>query len=184
MVTVVSMLRGINVSGHRMINMDRLRSIYAALGFSDPRTYLQSGNVVFGAARPGRSHGDAIERRILRDCGFDVPVAVRTVAEMTAALASNPLARRPSVDPRFLHASFLIDPLGKATLDGADLPLGAGEAAVLLGDIVYLYCPNGYGITKINNTYFERKLGVRATTRNWNTVSALEKMAREGPAAK
>jgi uncharacterized protein (DUF1697 family) len=182
MITAVSMLRGINVSGHRLIRMDRLKSLYADLGFKNPRTYLQSGNVVFETAKTAvRAQGQVIERRILRDCGFDVPVAVRTGEEMAAALSSNPLARRPGVDTRFLHATFLIDPVGDASLEGVSLPLGAGEAAVLRGEIVFVYCPNGYGISKINNSFFERKLGVRATTRNWQTVTALEKMAREGP---
>jgi uncharacterized protein (DUF1697 family) len=48
----------------------------------------------------------------------------------------------------------------------------------MLGDTVYVYCPLGYGTTKINNTFFERKLGMGATTRNWQTVTALERMAR------
>jgi uncharacterized protein (DUF1697 family) len=185
MSTLISMIRGINVGGNRPIKMERLKELYRALGFADPRSYLQSGNLVCEvAASKARGHGEAVERRILRDCGFEVSVAVRSSKEMSAALAGNPLARRASVDPKFLHATFLIRPGDGASLGGVSLPLGAGEDAVLVGDIVYLYCPNGYGNTKINNTFFERKLGLRATTRNWQTVTALEKMAREGAAAK
>jgi uncharacterized protein (DUF1697 family) len=178
------MLRGINVGGNRPIKMDRLKELYVALGFARPRTYLQSGNVVCEVSPSKvRGHGQAVERRILRDCGFEVSVAVRSSKEMAAALAENPFIRRSSVDPRFLHATFLIQAEGAVSLDGITLPLIAGEDAVLLGDVVYVYCPNGYGNTKINNTFFERKLGLRATTRNWQTVTALEKMAREGAQA-
>jgi uncharacterized protein (DUF1697 family) len=177
--TLVSMIRGINVGGHRPLRMDRLRGLHEGLGFRNVRTYLQSGNVVFEAASADAdAHAVALERRILRDCGFGVAVAVRSSGEMTAALRLNPLAGRPAADPKFLHATFLVRPAAKASLDGLELPLAKGEAAVLVGSTVYLYCPLGYGSTKINNTFFERKLSASATTRNWQTVTALEGMAR------
>jgi uncharacterized protein (DUF1697 family) len=181
--TLVSMIRGINVGGHRPLKMDRLRGIHEDLGFKNVRTYLQSGNAVFEAAGPDAdSHAIALERRILRDCGFEVAVAVRSSREMTAALRKNPLAGRPSIDPRFLHATFLVRHPVKTSLDGVELPLAKGEAAVLVGGVVYLYCPLGYGNTKINNTFFERRLSAGATTRNWQTVTVLEGMARGAPA--
>ena len=114
------------------------------------------------------------------DYGHEVSVAVKTSTAMTAVLAANPLARRSSIDMRFLHVTFLIRPDRKASLDGIVLPLGHGEEALLMDDVIYLYCPNGYRNTKINNTLYERNMGARATTRNWNTVTALENMAREG----
>jgi uncharacterized protein (DUF1697 family) len=179
MYTLVSMVRGINVGGNRPLKMDRLRAIHEGLGFRSVRTYLQSGNAVFEARGPDADgHAVALERRILRDCGFDVTVAVRSSQEMTAALRANPFIGRPLVDPKFLHATFLARHPGKASLEGVDLPLAKGEAAVLLGSIVFVYCPLGYGNTKINNTFFERKLSAKATTRNWQTVTSLEKMAR------
>jgi uncharacterized protein (DUF1697 family) len=177
------MIRGINVGGNRLIKMDGLRELYTGLGFAHPRTYLQSGNVVCEARDSQvRGHGAAVEKAILAQFGFEVSVAVRTAGEMTEVLSSNPLAGLKAADPRFLHATFLVSPDGKATLKGVALPLGKGEQVVLADGVVYLYCPNGYGITKINNTFFERKMGVRATTRNWQTVTALERMAREGAA--
>jgi uncharacterized protein (DUF1697 family) len=181
--TLVSMVRGINVGGSRPLRMEALRAIHEALGFRAVRTYVQSGNAVFEArSADADAHAAAIERRILRDCGFEVSVAVRTSADMTAALRSNPFLARPGVDPKFLHATFLARQGGRHSLDGVTLPLSKGEAAALLGDIVYVYCPFGYGNTKINNTFFERKLSASATTRNWNTVTALERMARGEPA--
>jgi uncharacterized protein (DUF1697 family) len=181
MTPLISMIRGINVAGSRPMTMERLKKLYEGLGFANPRTYLQSGNVVCNAtALQARGHGDAVERRILRDYGFEVSVAVKTSTVMTEVVAANPLAGRASIDPRFLHVTFLIRPDRKASLDGISMPLAQGEEAVLMDDVLYLYCPNGYGNTKINNAFFERKLGARATTRNWNTVTALEKMAREG----
>ena len=158
--------------------MDRLRAIHEALGFRNVRTYLQSGNVVFEArSADAARHGEAIERRILRDCGYEVAVAVRSEGEMASALAGNPLLGRAGIDPRYLHATFLVRPGGGRSLDGIDIPFAKGETAVLEGDVVYLYCPLGYGVSKINNTFFEKKLSARATTRNWQTVTALAGMA-------
>jgi uncharacterized protein (DUF1697 family) len=177
--TLVSMIRGINVGGHKPLKMDQLRALHEALGFGNVRTYVQSGNAAFEAkSGDADRHAAALERRILRDCGFEVAVCVRTSAELTAVVRENPLAGRPAADPRFLHATFLVRHGAGASLDGITLPLAKGEAAVMRGDTVYLYCPLGYGNTKINNTFFERKLGLGATTRNWQTVNALERMAR------
>ncbi len=177
--TLVSMIRGINVGGHRPLRMDALKALHEGLGFRAVRTYLQSGNAVFEA--PGAdadAHARALERRILRDCGFDVSVAVRSSRAMTAALASNPFIGRPSIDPKFLHATFLVRHPGKASFAGVDLPLARDEAVELIGDVVYVYCPIGYGVSRISNAFFERTLSVGATTRNWRTVTALAKMAR------
>jgi uncharacterized protein (DUF1697 family) len=182
--TLVSMIRGINVAGHKPIKMAELVKLYQDLGFENPRSYLQSGNVVFETrGARGRDLAGAIERGILRAFEMDVSVALKSAAQMSAAFAGNPLASRPGVDPKFLYATFLIRPDPGASLDAVTLPLGKGEVAVHLGDVVYLYCPNGFGDTRINNTFFERKLRVRATTRNWNTVTALERMARGAPLA-
>jgi len=161
------------------MKMDALRGLHGTLGLRNVRTYLQSGNAVFEAASADADgHGEALERRILRDHGFGVAVAVKTAKAMAAVLASNPLLGKRGVDPAFLHATFLVRPVGRPSLAGVELPLSKGEEAVLVGDVVYLYCPNGYGISKLNNTLFERKLSVQVTTRNWRTVAALEAMAR------
>lgn len=159
--------------------MDRLRSIFEDLGFGRVQTYLQSGNVVYEAAGSETERASrAAERRILRDCGLEVSVATRTSASMTAIAGANPFLGRRGIDPQFLHATFLIGPGPWPAMEDASLPLAQGELAAMAGGVVYLYCPLGYGITKINNTFFERRLSTRATTRNWRTVTALEGMAR------
>jgi uncharacterized protein (DUF1697 family) len=184
MTTFVSMIRGLNVGGHGAVRMERLVEVYLGLGLVSPRTYVQSGNVVFGSRRaPGYDHAGAIERRIKAECGLAVGVAVLSAREMTRAMEANPIARRPGIDPQFLHATFILGREAPASLEGVALPLRPGEDAVLAGRVVYVYCPHGYGTTKINNTFFERKLHARATTRNWRTVTALERMARGEPPA-
>lgn len=179
---LILMVRGINVAGSRPLRMEQLKGLVEGLGYARARTYLQSGNVVCaGAGTEAWTCAEAVERRILRDFGYEVGVAAVTGRGMAAVVASNPLVGRQGIDPNFLHATFLIRPGRGVSLEGLALPLGKGEAAVLVGEVLYLHCPNGYGVTKLNNTFFERKLGCRATTRNWRTVTALEAMAREAP---
>jgi uncharacterized protein (DUF1697 family) len=180
MPTQVAMIRGINVGGAKPVKMDRLRALFAALGVTGIHTYLQSGNVLFDADEPEAVLERAIQERIFADLGYAVDVAVRTAKRMTGVVKKNPLAT-PGRDFRHLHATFLIA-ARRPTLKGVELPLAAGEEAVLVKDIVYLYCPHGYGETKVHTQYFERVLGLRATTRNWVTVTTLEALARQrGP---
>lgn len=176
---MVSMVRGINVAGARPLKMAKLREIYERLGFKEVRTYLQSGNAVcrVGSGDAGR-HAAAIERAIKEECQYQAPVSALSEEAISAVVASNPLIGRPSVNPAFLHVTFLMAPSGASPLDRSRVPLGPGEDIVIVGNVAYLYCPNGYGNTKINNAYFEKALSTRATTRNWRTVLALERMAR------
>jgi uncharacterized protein (DUF1697 family) len=174
--TQVAMLRGINVGGSRPVKMDRLRALFADLGYAGVRTYLQSGNVVFEAgADDGPGQERAVAAAIRKELGHEVDVLVRSARQMTKALKANPLAAGVA-NPRALYATFLAG-AGKVALAGLALPLGPGEQAELRGRVIYLYCPDGYGNSKVNNGYFERKLRLRATTRNWTTVTALEAMA-------
>ena len=96
---------------------------------------------------------------------------------LAAAAAANPFAMRRGVDPKALYVTFLIRPSGRRSLAGVELPVRPGEEAVLKRDAVYVYCPHGYGDTRLNNAFFERRLACAATTRNWRTVNALLEMS-------
>jgi uncharacterized protein (DUF1697 family) len=175
----VSLLRAVNVGG-RKLPMADLRALYEHHGHRDVVTYVQSGNVVSRAATRSpatvaREIGDAIEAEL----GLDVDVLVRTPAELRRVLAANPFLRgrgaRP--DPKTLHVTFLaVAPAATRVADLDGRPFAPDEFR-LAGREVYLSCPKGYGTTKINNAWFERKLGVAATTRNWRTVGKLVELA-------
>ena len=75
----ISMLRGINLGSHNRIPMDRLRASFEALGFDQVQTYVQSGNVIFRAAKSSPAVlSKKIEARILKEFGFSVPVISKT----------------------------------------------------------------------------------------------------------
>jgi len=165
--TYVALLRGINVGGNRKVPMSDLRALHGTLGHSDVRTYIQSGNVVFDAkaGQPARVRA-AIEKAIEGEFGFDVTVLLRTPAELAAVVKRNPFGAEAYVT--FLDAPAdpkLVKQIGPA-------PFTPDEFAAH-GREVFVRCPNGYGNTKLNNNFFERKLATKATTRNWKTVTTL-----------
>ena len=179
MASYIAMLRGINVSGHKIIKMEQLRASLAALRFSNVQTYVQSGNVVFEAANDSAaSLSKKIERKILGDFGFSVPIILRTPQEMDKIIQSNPLLKTPAIDLCRLHVTFLSDDAPKSALEQLRPLAAATEQFRIMGREIYLYCPDGYGITKLSNTAIEKKLSVVATTRNWKTVNTLLAMAQ------
>ena len=181
MPTFVSLLRGINVSGHRLIKMAELARLYESLGFTRVRTYVQSGNVLFDSKKSAATtHAAAISQRIVRDLGHEVNVTVLTVAALTKIFAANPLLGRPGIDSQFLHATFLNGkPPSDDALDMITVPAHQDEKFILKNGVVYLYLPLGSGKSKLSNGFFEKALGLPATTRNWRTVTALVELGRE-----
>ncbi len=172
------MLRGVNVGG-KTVSMERLRESLAALGFQNVRTYIQSGNVVFNVARVAADLSKRIENAIFRDFHLPVSVIVRTSAEMNSVIRRNPFVARPGIDQTRLHVTFLATLPTRAGLKAlADIPAGNDQFRHSSKEI-YLYCPNGYGKTKLSNNVIERVLTTRATTRNWNTVGKLYEMSLE-----
>src|SRR5438046_1386466 len=95
----IAMLRGIKVSGHKMIKMEALRASFGALKLSHVQTYVQSGNVIFGAGNSSvAALSEKIEQRILRDFGFSVPIFLRTAKELEEIIKGNPFLKEPAID--------------------------------------------------------------------------------------
>jgi uncharacterized protein (DUF1697 family) len=177
MTTYVAILRGINVSGHKIIKMERLRAVIEELGFVHVKTYVQSGNVIFETDESPGGLSAKIERKILDEFGFEVPVLTKSARELKDIIKHNPLVKGPAIDKAKLHVTFLSSDPPRDAL-GLLQRLAAGTERVrLAGRAVYLYCPNGYGNTRLTNTAVEKKLSCRATTRNWATTNKLLEMA-------
>jgi uncharacterized protein (DUF1697 family) len=179
MPTYVSLLRAVNV-GNRKVPMTSLRALYEELGHSDVVTYVQSGNVV---SRASTRRAADVERDVSNALhaafGFDVDVLVRTAKQLQSVLDDNPFlaARGAAPAPSTLHVTFLASAPAASRTRALDEQEYAPDVFRVRGREVYLSCPNGYGRTKITNAWFERKLQVPATTRNWNTVTKLRELA-------
>ena len=174
--TYVALLRGINLGAHKKVSMQDLRALFADLGAEEVATYVQSGNVVFRSADSPGELTEAIEKRIRRDLGHDVTVLVRTQRQLTKLVAANPFADRTS-EPTKLHVTFLADKPDSARVRKLDPTAAEPDEFSVIGQEVYLHTPNGYGRSKLSNAYFEKQLDVRATTRNWRTVTKLAELA-------
>ncbi|MBV9098668.1 MAG: DUF1697 domain-containing protein [Frankiaceae bacterium] len=165
----IGLLRAVNVGG-RKLPMSVLSGVVADVGGKDVRTYLQSGNVVFSASRQVAS---SLSSELSSAAGFDVPVLLRSAADLAAVLSGQPLDGPESA----WHVTFLESKPSGAAVAALD-PSAYDDSFAIVGREVYLRTPGGYGRTKLTNALFERKLGVVATTRNWRTVCALAEMAR------
>lgn len=176
----ISILRGINVGGHKLIKMDALRSMYGQLDFTNIKTYIQSGNVIFQSPElPLADLAETISGRIKITFGFEVPVLVIEKTELENILRNNPFITDQKEDINSLHVTFLSEtPDLEKVAQIATGDYGADQL-ITVGRAVYLFCPGAYHATKLSNTFFEKKLQLTATTRNWKTVCELAKMAAE-----
>ena len=176
MASYIALLRGVNVGGNTL-RMERLRALCEELGLENVRTYVQSGNVVFAAGRSCAHWARALAQVLEGEARLPVSVIVRSSADMARIVTSNPFLKEKGIDITRLHVTFLGKAPAKAAIKALDaLPSGTGRF-VHDGEEIFVYCPNGYGNTKLSNTAFEKALAVRATTRNWNTVNKLCEMA-------
>lgn len=177
--TFVALLRGINVGGKNMVPMKDLCAFFEDSGCADVRHYIQSGNVVYRTdAGAGEAAGEKVARAIAKRFGLNVPVVVRTAAEMKKVARSNPLlAEGAPIDS--LHVLFLAhapDAKQRAALDPERSP---PDRFLVAGREVFLSCPNGVARTKLTNAYFDAKLKTVSTGRNWRTVLKLVEMSAE-----
>jgi uncharacterized protein (DUF1697 family) len=178
MPTYVALLRGVNVGGARKLPMKELAPALAGLGFEDVRTYIQSGNVVFRAPVGARAKlVSQVEKTIEGTFALDVTVMLRTPAELARVVDGNPFLDTKAAVSK-LHVVFLDRKPAKAAIAKLDPERSPPDEFDVRGTEIYLRFPDGYGRTKLGADYFERTLGIRATARNWRTVTKLLGLAR------
>ncbi len=179
METYISLLRGINVSGQKKIIMADLKSLYEKLGFQDVQTYIQSGNVIFESLKADKSAIKIkIESKIREQYGFIVPVQLLEFEELNEVFANNPFVNKRNEDISKLHVTFL-EEVPEAELRSEIMNIqSTSDEFIISGKVIYVFCPNGYGRTRLNNTFFEKKLKTSATTRNWKTISKLIELSK------
>jgi|SRR5580658_1869591 uncharacterized protein (DUF1697 family) len=181
MTRYVALLKGVNVGRSKRIAMSDLRALLTSLGYADVATYLASGNALFttSTGRPAASLAADIEDRITAELGMLVRVIVRTAGELAAVMARNPLAAEPENPSRFF-VGFLSATPGPSVVRTVQRELRAsapdGDAIWLTGAEAFLWCPGGFSLLD-HAAVIEKRLGVAVTTRTWNTVTKLAKIA-------
>jgi len=183
MTVYISILRGVNISGHNLMKMDALRKLYENLGFNGVTTYIQSGNVIFTSndvELPALEQ--KISQQIEKEFGFRVSMVILTVDKLKGIIENNPFLKDSSKDQSFLHVTFLSSRPDYYDQKIIEDKKQDGEEIIFSDNAVYLYFPNGYGKTKLTNNFLEAKLKTGATTRNWKTVNELYKIGDSVPA--
>jgi uncharacterized protein (DUF1697 family) len=172
----IVLLRGINVGGHRRIAMADLRAVLETLGYDNVRTHLQSGNVVLESGLTATRLKGEIEDSLAAELGVEVEVFVRSHKEIAAVLARDPLGAVANNPSRYL-VSFLSGKPSAAGVKEAKAIDVEPEQFVVHGREIYAWHPDGVHNSKLAKVLSEKRLGVTATARNWNTVTKLLELA-------
>jgi uncharacterized protein (DUF1697 family) len=171
----IALLRGINVGGNKKVAMARLREVFTDdLGLTDVKTYVNSGNVVFGGSKTSAAK---IERAIAEAFGFDVTVVTRTRDEIADVVAANPLAKVADNLARYLVLFSGGGPINAELVADVDRDELKPEVFAIRGSEAYLWLPGGVQSSKLLKTINEKRLGVTLTGRNWRTVEKLLELA-------
>jgi uncharacterized protein (DUF1697 family) len=177
---VVGLLRAVNVGGRSLVRMGDLTALMTDLGYVEPRTLLQSGNVVFGLRR-GEAELRAVEARIQKalqsHMSLQSDVFVRGADEWSEIIGRNPFPDQAAADPSRLLLMVLKQSPPPAAVKTLQASIAGREVMHLDRRQLYVVYPEGLGRSKVTGTAIERALQTRGTARNWNTVLKLGALA-------
>ncbi|MCA9667802.1 MAG: DUF1697 domain-containing protein [Myxococcales bacterium] len=177
--THAALLRGINVGGKNRLQMKPLAQLFADAGCDPVRTYIQSGNVVFGAERAAmRTLAADISAAIERDHGLRVPLIMRTLEQLREVRAGFPFDPQ-RVEPKHLYVAFLRDKPSATQLAALDPERSPPDTFVTGTQHLYICFPSGSGRSKLDAPYIDRTLGTIST---WRNLRTLEKVIALGDA--
>ncbi len=168
----IAILRGINVGGKRKILMADLKSLCEKLGLKDVKTYIQSGNIIFDSDKESLELENELEKTIIEKYGFNVPVIVRTDKEFEASIKNNSFFDE-NIDIKRLHLTFLKEKPNEENIEKTKTFNYEPDKFKIYDKDIFIYCAGKYHESKLTNNFFEKKLKVGATTRNWKTVLKL-----------
>jgi uncharacterized protein (DUF1697 family) len=173
----VAVLRAVNVGGTGKIAMAELKALAADIGLGDPKTLLQSGNLVFetGTRSPAALE-KLLEREVEARLGLKTDFMVRTGEELRQIIARNPFPAEAKSDPGRLHVYFLKADATASAVAALNAAIKGRETAKGKGREIFISFPDGMGQSKLTHAMIEKHLGSRVTARNWNTVSKLAEM--------
>jgi uncharacterized protein (DUF1697 family) len=178
MTSAVALLRGINVGGHRRVPMAELRALAGSIGLDNSRTYVASGNLVFGTGKRAEDIAAELEQAIERRFGFAVDVIVRSGAQWQAHLHSNPFRAAAEEQPKWVWMFLSKEPpRSEAAVELAAAAPGIQVEQV--GDAIWTHFAEGVS-TKILSIKWDWIIGSPATSRNWRTVETIGRMLDEG----
>ncbi|TLG73798.1 DUF1697 domain-containing protein [Culicoidibacter larvae] len=168
--TYIAFLRGINVGSHNRVRMADLIAICEAIGFTDVKTYIQSGNIIFRSEKDKTVLEKELEAALQTQLSITSSVVIRSLEALITTVDNNPYSKAPLANQAVY---FLQQPS-----NNHDWQLNSDDQAVMIGDCIYLQVNNGLHKTPYSINYFERKLQVAMTNRNIKTIKALIELAQ------
>lgn len=174
MKTYIALLRGINVSGKNIIKMDSLKEMFTKLNFEKVQTYIQSGNVVFSTNKTKENLVKSISDEIKLKYELNVPVLVLEKNELDEIISELPFSEFEEKD---IYFTFLNEESKITDFSKILEKRSHSELIHISKNVIYLVCPDGYGNTKLSNSFLEKQLKVLCTTRNLKTSKKILELA-------
>jgi uncharacterized protein (DUF1697 family) len=172
--TYIALLRGINVTGHKIIKMADLKAMFEKMSYKNVRTYIQSGNVVFESPKAGNAVlAKKIEAGLVKALGYNVTVIIRTKDEIENVVKNYPFGKVKNHESYRSDVAFLSAEPEQAAIKELESLSTKEEMFRVLGDNVYTIRNKSFPDSLIGKNILEKKLKVRATIRNWNTVNKI-----------
>ena len=172
--TFIAFLRGINVSGHNIIKMADLKLLLSNAGLENVTTYIQSGNIIFNSNKTDESFFEKlISKTINEKYGYEIKTLVISKEHLKDVYQSNPILQQENIDFKKLGVTFLEKEPMEEGKENVKKLAAKDELLIFKKNTAYIYCPNGFGRTKLSNKNIETKLKLSATSRNWNTITKL-----------
>jgi uncharacterized protein (DUF1697 family) len=176
----IALLRGVNVGGHQAVAMSGLRDLLTQLGFVGARSILQSGNLIFRCeARTGVDLESMLETEAQTRLGIRADFLIRNAKEWREVVARNPFRKEAENDPSHLVVMFLKSAANAKDVKAIQAAIAGSEIIRADGRHLYIVYPDGIGRSRLTNALLEKKLGIRGTARNWNTVLKIAALAEE-----
>lgn len=163
------------MAGHNKIRMNDLLTLFRESGFNDAETFIQSGNVVFTSSEIISEDAltEKIESAIKSKFEYDIAVSLRTKEDLKRIISINPFLTEKNFDPSKAAVIFLRDEPEKTALDIMKDVNYPPDRFEITGKEIFIYCPDGFGRTKLYTNFFENKMKVKGTARNWNTIKTI-----------
>jgi uncharacterized protein (DUF1697 family) len=167
------------MTGHNSMKMADLSNMFKDLGFIDAETYIQSGNVIFSNDSDTSESEIAckVEKAISDRFKYKIPAMIRTVQEIRNLMPVNPFLLEENFDPSKMAAMFLHEEAKDAQIQKVANIHYPPDKFKINGSEIFIYCPNGFGRTKLYTNFFEKKMGVTGTARNWKTITTILEIA-------
>ncbi|MDN3491203.1 DUF1697 domain-containing protein [Winogradskyella bathintestinalis] len=177
MITYIAFLRGINVGGHKKVPMVELRNLLTQLGLKNVQSYIQSGNVIFQSSNKNLENLEKnIQKSILNHFGFEVHILIRTPLVLESILNNCPFSEEKKTNSYFI---ILKQPPEATLIEAIAKQNFPNEEFIITENCVYIYYSLGAGKAKLGVNWFEKKLKVIATARNYKTMIKLQALSRE-----